>query len=229
MHNIKNVCQALNTKLWACQNPFLSLRSCSLGSVRLKLASKAKRLWLCYNAAVLNQESTSMSSASAPAPHDSALSSPGVSRRFAAIVYDAFLVFAILFVATLIPALILSTESFSASPVGGSVVHELNVPVQGWWYRIYLLGLIVVFFGWFWRKSGQTLGMQAWRIKLESSDGSRPSWGQCIIRLLIACLSLGLGGLGYWWIWLDRDQCSWHDRASGTRLRAIPKQPKASK
>jgi uncharacterized RDD family membrane protein YckC len=151
---------------------------------------------------------------------------PGVFRRIAVIVYDAFLLFAVLFVATLIPAFFLSPESFVANPANNSVVHELDIPLQGWLYRAYLVVLIIIFYGWFWRKSGQTLGMQAWRIKLESLSGDKPSWTQCIIRVLIAGVSLAAGGLGYWWIWIDKDSRSWHDRASNTVLRSIPKDKK---
>jgi uncharacterized RDD family membrane protein YckC len=154
---------------------------------------------------------------------------PGVFRRIAAIIYDVFLLFAVLFIATLIPAYFLSPESFVANPANNSVVHELDIPLQGWIYRGYLLMLIIVFYGWFWRKSGQTLGMQAWRIKLENLNGDQPSWTQCVIRVLVASVSLAAGGLGFWWIWLDRDSRAWHDRASKTVLRSIPKEKNKAK
>jgi len=154
------------------------------------------------------------------------LPAPSPFRRLAAIVYDCFLLFAILFVASLIPALLLSPEIMSNNAANNSVVHELNSPLEGAWYRVYLLSLIVAFYSWFWRKSGQTLGMQAWRIKLESSDGGKPSWGQCLIRLAVAVPALGLAGLGYWWIWIDKNGLAWHDRASNTRLRALAKPSK---
>jgi uncharacterized RDD family membrane protein YckC len=92
-----------------------------------------------------------------------------------------------------------------------------------------LMMLIIVFYGWFWRKSGQTLGMQAWRIKLENLNGDQPSWTQCVIRVLVAGISLAAGGLGFWWIWLDRDSRAWHDRASKTVLRSIPKEKNKAK
>ncbi|CAA0087478.1 Uncharacterised protein [Zhongshania aliphaticivorans] len=161
-----------------------------------------------------------------PTPSVNTEQPPGVFRRLAAIVYDGFLLFAVLFVATLIPAFILSPESFSATPANNSVVHELDIPLQGWLYRAYLLMLIIIFYGWFWRKSGQTLGMQAWRIKIEHQNGGKPSWGQCIIRVAVGAISLAAGGMGYWWIWLDKDGLAWHDRASRTVLRAIPKDKK---
>ena len=154
--------------------------------------------------------------------------SAGVWRRVAAIVYDCFLLFAVLFVASLIPALLLTLiyhpEQFASAPSEGSVVHELNTPLHGWLYRAYLSALLIGFYTWFWRKSGQTLAMQAWRLKLVDVDGGRPSIGQCLLRLLVAIPALLLGGLGMWWIWLDKQGRSWQDIASNTRLIVLPKQ-----
>ncbi len=150
----------------------------------------------------------------------------GVWRRLAAALYDGFLMFAVLFVASLLPALALNTDSLAASPATDSVVHELNAPLQGWAYSFYLLLLIFAFYGWFWRKNGQTLGMQAWRLKLESNDGSPVSWRQVGIRLPVAALAFFLCGAGYWWAWIDRQGRSWQDIASGSRVVQLPKEQK---
>ncbi|MEO6103533.1 MAG: RDD family protein, partial [Pseudoxanthomonas sp.] len=40
---------------------------------------------------------------------------------------------------------------------------------------------------------------------------------------LVATVSLLLGGLGFWWAWVDRDRLTLHDRASGTRVIRLPK------
>lgn len=150
----------------------------------------------------------------------------GAWRRIAAAIYDGFLLFAVLFVASLIPTLIVSHEALGASPGTNSVVHELNTPLQGWPYTLYLLAITVVFYGWFWRKTGQTLGMQAWRLKLESNDGQRIRWTQVLRRLPVAAVAFFLGGLGYWWIWIDRNGRSWQDIASNTRMLQLPKEKK---
>lgn len=150
-------------------------------------------------------------------------SNAGVGRRLAAMVYDGFLVFALLFVASLIPTLFLNMDQLGASPETNTVVHELDSPLQGWGYQFYLLAVMTAFFAIFWHKSGQTLGMQAWRLKLISTDGSTPSWRQCLVRLAVAAISLAAAGLGYWWIWIDGDKRSWHDKASGTKVVVLPK------
>jgi uncharacterized RDD family membrane protein YckC len=137
-------------------------------------------------------------------------------------VYDTMLMFGILFTATLIPSLILSHQSVETVE-NEQIVHELHPLVSGLPFQIYLLTLWVIFFSWFWRKQGQTLGMQAWRLKVESQDGSTITIKQCALRLAGAALSIGLFGLGYWWIWIDKDGLSWPDRLSGTQVVLLPK------
>ena len=74
-----------------------------------------------------------------------------------------------------------------------------------------------------WRRGGQTLGMRPWRLKLVSADGTAPDWRALSVRYAMATLSLLLGGLGFWWAWIDRERLTWHDRASGTRMVRLPK------
>lgn len=154
---------------------------------------------------------------------DSQLLPAGVWRRFAAMVYDGFLLFAALFVATLIPELIINADNLGTTPSNDSVIHQIDHPMQGVLYQLYLLSVIVVFYGYFWRKSGQTLGMQAWRLRLRDRNGGPPSWGQCLVRIAVGSLSLLLGGMGYFWVWIDKDGRAWHDIASRTRLDRLPK------
>ena len=70
-----------------------------------------------------------------------------------------------------------------------------------------------------WRRGGQTLGMRPWRLRVIGSEGDAPTWRAVLVRYLVGTASLLLGGLGFWWAWIDRDRLTWHDRASGTRMR----------
>jgi len=74
-----------------------------------------------------------------------------------------------------------------------------------------------------WGRGGQTLGMRPWRLKVVSTDALPPSSRALWIRYAMGTLSLLLGGLGFWWAWVDRDKLTWHDRVSGTRLVRLPK------
>lgn len=145
---------------------------------------------------------------------DSAPTQPaGVLRRLGAMLYDALLVIALLMVAT--AALLPLT--------GGEAITADRVGVFEYLYRIALVALVVAFFGLFWTRRGQTLGMAAWRLKLIRIDGALPTWRDALIRLAAACLSWAALGLGYFWIWIDRDRLAWHDRLSATRVIVLPK------
>lgn len=61
-------------------------------------------------------------------------------------------------------------------------------------------------------------GHAPWRLRLIDPQ---VSWRALWIRYAVGSLSLALGGLGFWWAWLDRDRLTWHDRASKTRLERI--------
>ncbi|MFV0476599.1 MAG: RDD family protein [Parahaliea sp.] len=96
---------------------------------------------------------------------------------------------------------------------------------------VQLLALLtlITFFCIFWRKNGQTLGMQAWRIKLVGSDGGKPGLGQCVIRCLGACLSALCLGLGYAWCLFDKRKRYWHDYLSSSELILLDSSNKKQK
>ena len=74
-----------------------------------------------------------------------------------------------------------------------------------------------------WRRGGQTLGMRPWRLRVVGGDGGRPSVRALLVRYAVGNASLLLGGLGFWWAWVDRGRMTWHDRASGTRMVRAPR------
>lgn len=151
-----------------------------------------------------------------------ALPVAGIARRLAALVYDAFLLFGLL----VVPLLIVTVaRGGGPQPLANeTVVHDI-APIAPYPVLLaYEVLVIVAFYTYFWRKNGQTLGMQAWRLRLDSNGGGRPSWLQCGLRLLTGAPALLLAGLGYWWMLLDPQRRSWHDRASDTRVVVLPKQ-----
>lgn len=143
-----------------------------------------------------------------------------VVRRIAALVYDAFLLFGLLVVPLFIATAVMSPQQNLPQ---GAVTHELPTIAPKPVLLAYMVVMIVGFYVYFWRKSGQTLAMQAWRIRVDSNSGGRPTWTQCFIRAAVGLISLVCGGMGYWWIWIDKQGASWHDRASNTRVVALPK------
>jgi uncharacterized RDD family membrane protein YckC len=133
----------------------------------------------------------------------------GFLRRLGAMAYDTLLLLALLMMLSY-PYVWLTG---GAKP--GLLVKTL--------YQIYLLTICLLFYGSFWTRGGQTLGMRSWRIKLVRSDGGPVTWTMALKRLAFALLSLLSLGLGFLWALVDHDKLAWHDRLSGTRLILLPK------
>ena len=85
-------------------------------------------------------------------------------------------------------------------------------------YTVYLLSIWFLYLTWCWHKGGMTVGMRAWRVKIEDENGNRPGWGKSTIRFLAALLSAAAAGLGFLWALVDSRNRTWHDILSGTRL-----------
>ena len=130
-------------------------------------------------------------------------------RRFGAIIYDTLLALALLFLGTL---------PFIGAR-GGESVDPGNST-----YQFFMLLILFVFFVGFWSGYGRTLGMQSWRLKIETELGTKPTYTQAGIRFFAAILSWLPLGLGFFWQLWDKDGLAWHDRLSGTRLRYYPKE-----
>ena len=132
----------------------------------------------------------------------------GLLRRLGALFYDSLLLAALLMVVT--AALLPLT--------GGEAIDAARNPLLEWVYRGLLLATVALYYGIPWTRRGQTLGMVAWRLRLERADGSLPRWPDVPKRLAAATLSLLPAGLGWWWMLVDRDRLAWHDRLSHTRV-----------
>ena len=65
--------------------------------------------------------------------------------------------------------------------------------------------------------------MRPWRLRVTDAQGANAAPRALWLRYAVGGISLLLGGLGFWWAWVDRQRLTWHDRASGTRLVRMPK------
>lgn len=132
-------------------------------------------------------------------------------RRLAAMLYDGFLLLAIFFAMT---AIIMAIRS---------VGNEGNVQAITGMERFTILFpclfiITICFFGLFWVKSGQSLGMQTWKIELRLNDGGRISWLTTVIRCAAGLLSLAAFGLGYFIALIRKDARTLPDIMSQTTI-----------
>ena len=102
--------------------------------------------------------------------------------------------------------------------------EEIGTTAGGIWsLRLLLLFFVTLFFVFSWSRGGMTLGMQAWRLRVQTLDGYSLNLRQCLIRCAVAWLSLLAFGLGYLWVLFDKQRRSWPDIASNTQTVVLPK------
>jgi uncharacterized RDD family membrane protein YckC len=135
-------------------------------------------------------------------------SAPGLLRRFAAICYDSLVLAALAMLVT--AALLFFT--------GGAAISAGNPA-----FRILLVVVAVLYFVWFWMHGRQTLGMRAWRLRVERFDGGALGWSDALARAATATLSWAACGLGFLWALVEPQRLAWHDRLSRTRLLRTPR------
>lgn len=150
---------------------------------------------------------------------------PSLRRRLASMVYEAMLMFGVLFISGWLFSTLLQQR------------HALYLRgmLQDW-----LFVVIGVYFVWFWTHSGQTLAMKTWRIRLVAADGAPLGWKRAVLRYLLCWIWI-LPGLATAWalhaknwmlvlipalnillwaltVYLDPERQFLHDRISGTRV-----------
>ena len=133
-------------------------------------------------------------------------------RLFFAMIYDVFLV-----------APLLMANAFVWVSIFGPIESVEETAVPSWLMQLSSVAVVVTFFTIFWCKSGQTLGMQAWRIKVQTTSGELLNPKQALGRCAASVLSFASCGLGYLWALFDRESRTWHDQLSGTQMVLLPK------
>jgi uncharacterized RDD family membrane protein YckC len=134
--------------------------------------------------------------------------SAGFGRRLAALVYDLLLLAALLTVFT-----------------GGALFFTHGaalVPATvGAWVYVYRAGLILVIAGYYllnWLRSGQTLGMRAWRLRAVTGSGKPMTFKAAALRMVFGVLAWAPAALGVLWLYFDPNHLALHDRLSKTRV-----------
>ena len=166
----------------------------------------------------------------------SVLPSPQFWRRVSCCMYEQLVLLGVIALTFLLPNLALG------------VLFGISLP--SWLSFLYLYAVLGIYFVWYWTKSGQTLAMQTWRIRMIDREGYTLKRRQALWRYfygslwIIPCVLLQWAfhlekwqiiemlfavALFFWplTIYLDRkdrlQRQSWADRFAGTRLVQLPK------
>ena len=123
-------------------------------------------------------------------------------RRILSILYDSFLIFALL--------VIMSMPFYSFN-----IEEDFALKVM---MQIYFYFIIQFFFVWFWVNNQATLGMRSWGITIVDESGNGISYKRAIIRFNMAIISFAIFGLGFFISILRKDKKCMHDIISKTYL-----------
>ncbi len=147
----------------------------------------------------------------------------GFFRRMGAIVYDLLLAVAVYMVAGAIGFgfFIALTSSGLISMQGFEHVSDLlnATPLYKGLYQLWIALCVGFFYALFWSKGGQTLGMRAWRLKIQHPNG------QCLSMITAgARLVWSLLGIGNLWILINGDKLALQDMMTRSEVVVLSKE-----
>lgn len=131
------------------------------------------------------------------------MQTPGFPRRLCCLLYD---VLALVAIWMLVSAIFTTLYGNAADGWPRSLLQVFS-----------FLG-ISGYFVWCWTHGGQTLAMKTWRIRVVDEEGAALPVAGALKRYFLACMGVGLAGIGLWWALMDKDRQFMHDRLAHTRL-----------
>lgn len=170
-------------------------------------------------------------------PQDTLLSPAPFIKRLLAVVYDGLISVAVLLVTTwaytLVAGAVIGWDRYEQMAEEGSIKADPML-------TFILFLVLYLFFAYFWTRTGQTLGMQVWRIRIQNLDGISVSWSQALRRYVAAAAILLIALLGAYYLneatlfatipaivalFYPINGLSLTDRASGSIVAVVPKEP----
>ena len=144
-----------------------------------------------------------------------------LGKRILSIIYDFLILFFIIIIATfIIQQIIIQLELITLEQVQISAVETITVIPADSSANLILKNLWVVisffYFGHYWTKRGQTLGMKVWKIKAVTNNNNLMSWGHVLKRYVFSLL-----GLGLFWIIFNKENLAFQDKMSKTKLMKV--------
>ena len=116
-------------------------------------------------------------------------------KRLAAIMYDLLVALAVAICAGMVITvmLIILLENGVLSMAGFE--HTKDVIQQSRLYQsiiqAWTLTWVLGFFLWFWKNGGQTIGMRAWRLRIQSTNGKPITYARVLLRMVTSLFGIG--------------------------------------
>ncbi|MCS0248623.1 RDD family protein [Vibrio alginolyticus] len=147
----------------------------------------------------------------------------GLFRRLAALIYDTLIIIAIeMMAAGIVMAVVFALNAAGLLSYGeyADAADMLGKhPVLSPLFTLYLAGVWIYFFVFFWTRAGQTLGMRAWKLRVRNAkDGAPITVTQALIR--ISTSGFGLANLT---VPIDSKRRGFHDIWAKTEVVVLPK------
>ncbi|MCE9677883.1 RDD family protein [Shewanella sp. AS1] len=145
------------------------------------------------------------------------------TRRLGAIIYDLLLAVAVYMVAGALGfgLFLLLTNSGLISMEGFEHVSDLlnGTPLYQSLYQLWIALCVALFYILFWSYGGQTLGMRAWRLKVQHPNGQSLSMITAAARLVWSLL-----GIGNLWILINGDKLALQDMMTRSEVVVLSKE-----
>ena len=125
------------------------------------------------------------------------IAAPGLLKLGACLLYELLTIVAVIFVSTGLFVMI-------AGDAGHGVKRLL--------LQLFLWLVVGAYYIRCWIKTGQTLAMQAWKLKLVDEKHQLLTIRQAIARYVLATMSMALFGAGFLWAIIDKNSQFLHDR-----------------
>jgi uncharacterized RDD family membrane protein YckC len=153
----------------------------SLRARQIRKATQTRCFFVLIACILQTTETLCMSSSPSASPRP-VIASPSI--RLAALVYDGLLVLALMVLVGTILVILGTSHQTSVTGQAGKLSEAYR-------YGVIFPAFVLVtwwFYGLFWKRTGQTLGMQTWRLKTMRPDGGLLNWRLSILRCACACL-----------------------------------------
>jgi len=101
---------------------------------------------------------------------------PSIRRRISVTLYEMLILLGVWAIGYLVPSLLLGIL--------------MNIQVPKWLAFGHVYVLFGIYFTWYWTRTGQTLAMQTWKVKMVGENNQLLNRGQAMIRYAISSLWL---------------------------------------